>query len=115
METNKLQNIINSDKNLTIKEVQNILYELKQDCFDEISKGLNKDKEQWYYGETNAFFICLDLLEKVEQEQENQALKDRWDRLEQFVWEQLNNENFDKYKAYDEVLSKMRELEKEIK
>ncbi len=69
MEASELQSILNSDKKLTVKEVQNILYELKQDCFNEIYKGLNKDKEQWYYGETNAFFICLDLLGKVEQGQ----------------------------------------------
>lgn len=66
MTAEELRKIFQNDKNLTIEEVQNILCELKQDCFNETYKALNKETEDFYYGEINAFYICLDLLEKVD-------------------------------------------------
>lgn len=92
MKPAELQEILQSDKNLTIQEVKEIIWQLKNDCFEEVSKLKNEQKEnkdnpinikewgveqkvdyilqpylaeKYYYGETNAFYICLDLLEKV--------------------------------------------------
>ena len=68
MTAKELQNICRSSKKLTIEEVQDILWELKEDCFNETLKDLKKGQEYFYYGEINAFYICLNLLEKVEGE-----------------------------------------------
>lgn len=46
----------------------------------------------------------------AEKEKENNELMFIIEEIEQFSWEQLNNENFDKYKAYDEMLTKIRQL-----
>ena len=69
MTAEELQKIIQDDKKLTIDEVQGILWGLKEDCFSEIDKDLPKEKENFYYGEANAFYICLNLLEKVDNNQ----------------------------------------------
>lgn len=66
MTAEELQKILQDDKKLTIEDVQGILWELKQDCFNETYKALNKETENFYHGEINAFYICLDLLEKVD-------------------------------------------------
>ena len=90
----ELQKILQGDDKLTIKQIKEIIYELKNDCFDEIIKLHKKQKEieiiniaEWgientknaltpyyeekfYYGESNAFYICLDLLEKVGENEE---------------------------------------------
>ena len=68
MTAKELQNICRSSKKLTIEEVQDILWELKEDCFNETLKDLKKGQEDFYYGEINAFYICLNRLEKVEGE-----------------------------------------------
>ena len=64
----ELQSKCRSIKKLTIEEVQDILWELKEDCFNETLKDLKKGQEDFYHGEINAFYICLNLLEKVEEE-----------------------------------------------
>ena len=63
MTTEKLQQILQSDKSFTLSEVKEIIYELKNDCvvFKE-----DKYEAGFYNGELNAFYICLDLLEKVD-------------------------------------------------
>ena len=71
MTPNELQAILQSNKKLTLKEVQEIIWNLKNDCAlktyeDEIIK--DKRKTGFYNGEVNAFYICLDLLAKVEQD-----------------------------------------------
>ena len=38
----------------------------------------------------------------AEKEKENNELEFIVEEIEQFAWEQLNNDNFDKYKAYKE-------------
>lgn len=61
----------NPNKKLTKTELCEVLYELKQDCFAEGCKAFDKNdmyKHQFYMGEVNAFFICLDLLEHLEVE-----------------------------------------------
>lgn len=71
----ELQKILRSDEKLTVKQVKEIIWELKQDCFDKTYEMYGKGKligelivdQKYYQGETNAFYICLDLLEKVEE------------------------------------------------
>lgn len=93
MDTNELQEILQSDKKLTLKDVKEIIYKLMRDCFDEICKASNKEYElahdekdphnvfdtisfyqiytqtiserQFYQGQSNAFYLCLDLLNKI--------------------------------------------------
>lgn len=48
----------------------------------------------------------------VEKEKENNELEFIIEEIEQFAWEQLNNDNFDKYKAYDEMYTKIKQLTK---
>ena len=88
-----------------------IFEQVQKDCDEIYAKAQDFIKNQKIRNKE------LELLRKQNDllQEENQALKDRWDRLAQFVWEQLNNENFDKYKAFDEMMLKMQELEKEIK
>ena len=88
----ELQKILRSDEKLTVKQVKEIIWQLKNDCFGKVSELKNKQRErevinlgEWgvehiensltpyleekfYYGEANAFYICLDLLEKVDKE-----------------------------------------------
>lgn len=85
MNADELRKILESDNQLTIKEVKNIIYELQHDCFWKICELTGKEftfkgtdsindcisatrpliERQFYQGETNAFYICLDLLNKV--------------------------------------------------
>lgn len=62
MTTEKLQQILQSDKALTLNEVKEIIYELKNDC---VVFREDRYEAGFYNGELNAFYICLDLLEKV--------------------------------------------------
>ena len=63
MTIEKLQEILQSDESLKLDDVKEIIYELKNDCcrFEE-----NEYRAGWYNGEMNAFYICLDLLDKVD-------------------------------------------------
>ena len=70
MKVSELQSILRSDKSYTLKEVKEIIWNLKNDCAlktgeDEVLK--DKRKTGFYNGEVNAFYICLDLLGKVDQ------------------------------------------------
>lgn len=78
MTTEELHKILdNEDKKLSVKELQEVIYELKQDCFkedmlimDDYSKGqVTREtyisKSRYYMGEQNAFQIALDLLEHL--------------------------------------------------
>lgn len=86
MKPSELQKILQSENKLTLAEIKEIIYQLQQDCFWEIyelgkkefSVDCAKDsihdcldviktqqKIQFYQGETNAFYICLDLLNKI--------------------------------------------------
>lgn len=55
-------------RKLSKKELSQVIYELKQDCFDEVYKreNISLADERYYLGESNAFQICLDLLEHLE-------------------------------------------------
>lgn len=70
----ELQKILRSDERLTVKQVKEIIWELKNDVsykpyIDKNASEKYKDYQRNFYdGEANAFYICLDLLEKVEEE-----------------------------------------------
>jgi hypothetical protein len=63
MTTEKLQKILQSDEQLSLNEVKQILYELKNDLMGNFDIE-NKYEAGFNAGEINAFYICLDLLEK---------------------------------------------------
>lgn len=63
----ELQNILQSEKSLTLHAVQNIIYELKNDSTGiRIDVQANPYTAGYYAGECNAFYICLDLLDKID-------------------------------------------------
>lgn len=67
----ELRAILDSDKKITINELCEIIYELKQDCINESHRLTMENIEncdiRFYDGEVNAFYICLDLLDKVKE------------------------------------------------
>lgn len=63
MTTEELQKILQSDEQLSLNEVKQIIYELKNDC---VQYNEDQFKAGFYNGELNAFYLCLDLLEKVD-------------------------------------------------
>lgn len=73
----ELQNILQSDKQLSIDKIKQIIYELKNDMV-----MFKKDPYEagWNNGSTNAFDICLDLLDKLDQGSVN--LEERVHQLE---------------------------------
>ena len=70
MTTNELHDILDDEnRTLTINELKQVVYELKQDCIKESAIHLDKNSlsnYHFYTGEANAFMICLDLLEHLE-------------------------------------------------
>ena len=77
-----LREILQSDKPLTLQKVKDIIYELKNDCvrFNEESYTAG-----FYNGEMNAFYICLDLLDKVEDRFKAMGLRRRFDILADLI------------------------------
>ena len=74
MTTAELYEILDDEnKKITLKEYQEILYQLKRDVQDEIVKLTKEDithpKLKWYYGEMTGFQLALDLSEHIEEEQ----------------------------------------------
>ena len=64
----QLHEILDDEKRkVSKKELAQIIYELRQDCFDEIynNENLTNLQERFYFGESNAFQICLDLIEHL--------------------------------------------------
>lgn len=77
MTTADLHKILDDEnRKLTLAELKQVIYELKQDAFNEFGKILDKkslDRQHirnlgFYDGEQNAFQICLDLLEHLGEE-----------------------------------------------
>lgn len=65
MTTAELHEILDDEnRKLTADELKEVVYQLKQDTFD---AAFNTDKlyVPYYEGATNAFQICLDLLEHL--------------------------------------------------
>ena len=69
MTTEELHEILdNPQRKLTLAELQQTIYELKQNALGEWNKALEHENlhiGQFYCGENNAFQICLDLLEHL--------------------------------------------------
>lgn len=68
--TNEQLHQILDDENrkLTVDELKEVIYQLKNDCLNEQSKPRSKNdcwKTHFYLGEVNAFYICLDLLAHI--------------------------------------------------
>lgn len=78
MTIDTLQEILQSEDTLTLKKVEQIIYELKNDCcvFKE-----NAYEAGFYNGQMNAFYICLDLLDKVEDRFDILGLRRRFELL----------------------------------
>ena len=74
----ELQNILQSNKQLSINKIKQIIYELKNDMVQ-----FKKDPYEagWNNGSMNAFYICLDLLDKVDDRLESMGLRRRFDVL----------------------------------
>lgn len=54
------------NRKLSLDELKQVIYELKQDCFNEQIREVINGRNYYYYGgEQNAFQICLDLLEHL--------------------------------------------------
>jgi hypothetical protein len=74
MTTAELHEILDDEnRKLTADELKEVVYQLKQDCYDEYSKALSNENlhiSQYYLGETKAFEICLDLLEHLKGDKE---------------------------------------------
>ena len=68
MTANELNDIIQSKEIYSLSEIKEILWQLKNDCVAESAE--DRDKATYYCGEVNAFYICLDLLDRVLSEDE---------------------------------------------
>lgn len=92
-----------SEKNVKVEEM------LKNYGKEEIKK-LHKRINEIVERDKN---IVMELKQQLaEKDEENNELVFIIEEIEQFAWEQLNNENFDRYKAYDEMLTKIKQLTK---
>jgi hypothetical protein len=63
------------NRKLTADELKEVIYQLKQDTFEEYGEALEVENlhiSQYYCGETNAFQICLDLLEHLKGENDEE-------------------------------------------
>ena len=69
MTTAELHEILDDEnRKLTADELKEVICKLKQDCFNEQHKYImrkNLVTAEFYKGEVNAFYICLDLLEHL--------------------------------------------------
>ena len=75
MTTAELHKILDDEnRKLSLAELKQVIYEMKQDAFNEFGKALETKTQNrqairnigFYDGEQNAFQICLDLLEHLE-------------------------------------------------
>lgn len=59
------------NKKITLKEYQEILYQLKSDVIHILSTttSCEYEDERWYAGEMNGFQLALDLSEHIKEEQ----------------------------------------------
>lgn len=72
MTTAELHNILDDkNKKISLKEYQDILYQLKNDTIalatrEEVEKQEETKRCYWYQGETNGFQIALELSKHIE-------------------------------------------------
>lgn len=86
MTTQQLQAYLQSEKSLTLGKVKDIIYECKNDIAGiGIDVQANPYTAGYYAGESNAFYICLDLLDKVEDRLKAMGLRRRFDVLAEAI------------------------------
>lgn len=86
MTTQQLQAYLQSEKSLTLGKVKDIIYECKNDIAGiGIDVQANLYTASYYAGESNAFYICLDLLDKVEDRFKAMGLRRRFDVLAEAI------------------------------
>lgn len=86
MTAQQLQAYLQSEKPLTLSKVKNIIYECKNDIAGiGIDVQANPYTAGYYAGESNAFYICLDLLDKVEDRFKAMGLRRRFDVLAEAI------------------------------
>ena len=107
MTTEELHEILDyKNKKLNISELQEVIYELKNDCLTEFNNTTTKRDEGFYIGEQNAFQICLDLLEHLQnQSDEISFLKEENERIRQ---------NSVSHEVYKELLDENERLKKRL-
>ena len=82
MTAQQLQTYLQSEKPLTLGKIKDIIYECKNDIAGiGIDVQANPYTAGYYAGESNAFYICLDLLDKVEDHFKAMGLRRRFDVL----------------------------------
>lgn len=82
----QLQAYLQSEKPLTLNKVKDIIYECKNDIAGiGIDVQANPYTAGYYAGESNAFYICLDLLDKVEDRFKAMGLRRRFDVLAEAI------------------------------
>ena len=86
MTAQQLQAYLQSEKPLTLSKVKDIIYECKNDIAGiGIDVQANPYTAGYYAGESNAFYICLDLLDKVEDRFKAMGLRRRFDVLAEAI------------------------------
>lgn len=66
MSTEKLQELLHKQNN-SLKEIEQAIYELKNDCLALSAQSEEVKEQRFYAGEANAFQIALDLLNTIKQ------------------------------------------------
>lgn len=55
-------------RKISLNELENMIYAMKQDCINEqYKRDMGSPLYQYYNGEANAFYICLKLLEHIDE------------------------------------------------
>lgn len=86
MAVRQLQAYLQSEKPLTLQKVKDIIYKCKNDIAGiGIDVQANPYTAGYYAGESNAFYICLDLLDKVEDRFKAMGLRRRFDVLADLI------------------------------
>ena len=86
MTAQQLQAYLQSEKPLTLSKAKDIIYECKNDIAGiGIDVQANPYTAGYYAGESNAFYICLDLLDKVEDRFKAMGLRRRFDVLAEAI------------------------------
>lgn len=72
MTTVDLHKILDDEnRKLSLNELKQVIYEMKQDCFAEVQQhDVDSRENSYYYGEGNGFQIVLDLLEHFKEKSE---------------------------------------------
>ena len=66
MTVEQLHEILDDEsKKMTVDILEKVIYELKNDCMNASYNASSEHEKQYYYGEVNAFYICLDLLQHL--------------------------------------------------